>query len=159
MSREKMIRIIVALLLGIIIMIVLIIIIKANFYKNTQIDVEYLFEIKFEKNIADVLPGYLLYPKLHSSTSLENLYKSYLDIILDAANLPEESIKEINAQITKLPNDTYVYICVGKKLKKIIYSDKPDEYGWNGIYSDESYNSVFIYWGTEPLGNVVDGYV
>jgi cbb3-type cytochrome oxidase cytochrome c subunit len=156
MSRKKMIGIIIALLFGIIIAVIIAIV---SPFKNTQIDVEYFMEIKFENNVADVLPAYLLYPRLHSSTNIENIYKSYLNIIFDAANLQEESIKEIKEKIAELPKDTYIYICVGRKLKKIIYTEETDRYGWNGVYSDESYNSVFIYWGTKPLGNVVDGYV
>ena len=140
MSRKKMIGIIIALLFGIIIAVIIAIV---SPFKNTQIDV----------------PAYLLYPRLHSSTNIENIYKSYLNIIFDAANLQEESIKEIKEKIAELPKDTYIYICVGRKLKKIIYTEETDRYGWNGVYSDESYNSVFIYWGTKPLGNVVDGYV
>ena len=152
-------HIIICIAVFVIAALIICVIFVSNLGKKQMIETNYLCEIEFDENIESVLSSHYFSPKLHSCNSRPELYDTYLNDIFAAAKLSEQRIGEIMDSIDNLPDDTYVYISVGKKLNGIFYSERPEEYGWNGIYDEEMTNAVYIYWGTEPLGNVVDGYV
>ena len=71
----------------------------------------------------------------------------------------EKKIKEFKSLFDSLPQKSYIYVCAGKKLKCIYYSDDSGSYGYNGNYSLRNYDCVFIYWSTQQIGNFIDGYI
>lgn len=125
---------------------------------HRKIKTHYIDEITFDENIRDVLSNKYFGPNLHSAETIEFLYAFYLNEIFEKGQLSEERVNEIREKISNVPENGYIYISVGRKLNYIFYSDQPGSYGWNGRYKYGENNVVYLYWGLEPLGNLVDGY-
>jgi hypothetical protein len=86
-------------------------------------------------------------------------YETLLGEVLDKSDLSESEIGNIKIIMENIPNDKYIYISIGNKLEGVYYSEQPGSYGYNGIYSTQEYEAIFIYWADEPLGNMIDGYI
>lgn len=140
--------------IAIIVLIILFVIVYDCFLCEI-IRVHYVCEVPFDTEIYDVLDrAKYCGPRMRSYKSDDSLlYENYLDDIFKGARLSDSKIQDIKNQISGVSDNNYIYVVVGKKLKYVRHSKN---FEYDGAYSYEDYNSVFIYWAKEPLGNGVD---
>lgn len=128
-----------------------------NLKKSRNIKINYVCELPISPNMDNIVLFQNQFPRLRCTSVLE--FKKILGEIFDGADLSESEIYNIKALIENIPDDKYIYISVRNKLEGVFYSEQSGSYGYNGVYSSQEYEAVFIYWADEPLGNMIDGYI
>lgn len=129
--------------------------IDSIFEKSRDIKINYVCELPISPNMDNIVLLWDYYPRLRCISVLD--FEKILGEILDGSDLSESEIDNIKALIENIPDDKYIYISYRNKLEGVFYSEEPGCYGYNGIYSSQEYEAVFIYWADEPLGNMIDG--
>lgn len=127
------------------------------FDKSRDIKINYVCELPISSNMDNIVLLQNPFPRLRCISVLE--YEKLLGEILDRSDLSESEIDNIKALIENISDDKYIYISIRNKLEGVYYSEQSGSYGYNGIYSSQEYEAIFIYWADEPLGNMIDGYV
>lgn len=127
------------------------------FKKSRNIKINYVCELPISSNMDNIVLLKNPYPRLRCISVLD--FEIILGEILDGSDLSESEIDNIEALIENIPDDKYIYISIRNKLEGVFYSEQSGSYGYNGIYSSQEYEAVFIYWADEPLGNMIDGYI
>ena len=122
-----------------------------------DIEINYLCEIPISSDMKEIDMIKYSVPRLRCVSVPE--YKKRLQEVFDKSELSENEIKNIKSMIERLPDDKYIYISIQYKLDGVYYREKPGGPCHNGIYSKEKYDTLFIYWSDEPLGNRVDGHI
>ena len=130
-----------------------------NLGYSKRIDIKFIDKIQFDEPITEILPDYYFYPRLYCIKKDDFFTDTYINTIFQKSSISEKKIKEFKSLFDSLPQESYIYVCAGKKLKCIYYSDDSGSYGYNGNYSLRNYDCVFIYWSTQQIGNFIDGYI
>lgn len=141
-------------------LIIIVLIIYAKYFNySKRIDIKFIDKIQFDEPITEILPDYYFYPRLYCIKKDDFFTDTYINTIFQKSSISEKKIKEFKSLFDSLPQKSYIYVCAGKKLKCIYYSDDSGSYGYNGNYSLRNYDCVFIYWSTQQIGNFIDGYI
>lgn len=110
--------------------------------KDRNIKINYVCELPIRSNMDNIVLLNDSPPRLRCISVLD--FEKFLGEILDGLDLSESEIYNIKASIENIPDDKYIYISVRNKLEGVFYSEERGSYGYNGIYSSQEYEAVFI---------------